>query len=1116
MDKIIYPFFYCIYFDNDNIILLFLYKIIKYINMAKVIGLENLDVIGQYISDNNKVLSDKLDSDTRKYIDEKLDQASEYIANDYNKQYNDLLAELELLKSKGSDANNEAIKELELQLDNLEQNTKNMYSALDALDTELKRLGGDLNDGLKSIFSEGEINDLLDAALIDKTTITEDTVEAPNVYCRNLVSLIAKFGKISAAQIEAGDITGHTIASNTNIPGTETPLWKIDNYGEGHLASGNIKWDRDGNVEFGPGVSLSWNNIDGGNEVKNKLDKFEDDRKNLANSITTNRNEVNSLISDWGSDNLLSPAEIISLKRLADQIKSEYDNIIKNVNALKEHYNDIKDKTEMDTEIKTEFYNKLNDSISENSNFVSLYNKAINTCNFYVNSTNKNSTGCIAISESYPLSILNDYYAERDAVLSLYYEASSFYTTNDRFGSKLTYIGEDGIYSGQISADKLIGWNIEGLNIGSAVQVDLPKYVKWQKYKKNATNEKEAFEDNEGGFGPAWQINRSGNGHLANGQIYWTNNNVILGENVKLTWAQVSDGESNVNDLIDNKIENVNQRIEDIKDILNNAGIGGSGSGDGSGVPDIGELQKKLETLEGNVTYIRNNAIYSDDIIAQRLTGQTISGVNLYAGVSNNDDYNSAFGINKDGNGWLASGAFKWYKDENTGEWKVELGTGVSISWNNIIDKPTINEDGSIDGIDEKVRSTYIGQYTIGSGTIAANLVQSANNNSELIEGTEHYAVNEETGEMLDVSNELKGPSWQIANDGRGYLANGNIRWNNEGQLTINGSVIADSIKNANDEDKNKIADTLTIKELFTRGKENNTNSVNIKDNYIRIVNKDDGTYTLRLSDDSIVSNDLNAFVNNWNIDTAKTESLNLSSVNNKYTNSFSAINAGEINLGFLPKNTELFTQIAIKLNSTSNQGSALFTNSWDLLFDNGIVDPNGDITRGLFAKIYKVENNSEKFVEAVKLTLMCESVSDENPFTCSIETNKIYKIYKLTKNETGSMENYVIEKPGIYKIKIFINKNTISSNTKPYGFVSVINNLVYLDKTEDSNYTEIGKNGLISYSNNTVFMKTDNGIQMICKEGGSTISNNFYGFKVTTDGLYYCNGGTEWKKFDS
>lgn len=48
---------------------------------------------------------------------------------------------------------------------------------------------------------------------------------------------------------------------------TESVVIKTD--GSGHLASGNIKWSKDGNVEFGEGVTLGWGNL--GDDAKNNL-----------------------------------------------------------------------------------------------------------------------------------------------------------------------------------------------------------------------------------------------------------------------------------------------------------------------------------------------------------------------------------------------------------------------------------------------------------------------------------------------------------------------------------------------------------------------------------------------------------------------------------------------------------------------------------------------------------------------------------------------------------------------------------------------------------------------------------------------------------------------------
>jgi hypothetical protein len=62
------------------------------------------------------------------------------------------------------------------------------------------------------------------------------------------------------------------------------------------------------------------------------------------------------------------------------------------------------------------------------------------------------------------------------------------------------------------------------------------------------------------------------------------------------------------------------------------------------------------------------------------------------------------------------------------------------------------------------------------------------------------------------------------------------------------------------------------------------------------------------------------------------------------------------------------------------------------------------------------------------------------------------------------------------------------------------------------NNYTEIGKNGLISKSNNCSLYINDDVIQMVASIDGK---GNAYGFKVTASGIYYKNGTNVWEKWN-
>lgn len=72
-------------------------------------------------------------------------------------------------------------------------------------------------------------------------------------------------GTLAADQIVSGTM------STANIKQSKDK-WSLNQDGSGILANGNISWDQDGNVTFGPNVTLSWTNVaqQAANAVKNE------------------------------------------------------------------------------------------------------------------------------------------------------------------------------------------------------------------------------------------------------------------------------------------------------------------------------------------------------------------------------------------------------------------------------------------------------------------------------------------------------------------------------------------------------------------------------------------------------------------------------------------------------------------------------------------------------------------------------------------------------------------------------------------------------------------------------------------------------------------------------
>ena len=225
---------------------------------VKLVSLDNVRVIKDYIEKVRGEIAEGADINMKDYFEQKLKDVADHIKNQYDDKYDELTKRLEYLEQFGS---SDELNEIRLQIDALINDTNDKFDALEALNKELDILNGKYGDLLNSVLSEGQINELIKAAMIEGVTIGDDYIAAENIYATNLVAFIAKFGKITAANIEGGDISGHTIRSSQYIDGTTDPRWIIDNNGAGWLANKNISWTADGDVTFGKDVSLSWDNI---------------------------------------------------------------------------------------------------------------------------------------------------------------------------------------------------------------------------------------------------------------------------------------------------------------------------------------------------------------------------------------------------------------------------------------------------------------------------------------------------------------------------------------------------------------------------------------------------------------------------------------------------------------------------------------------------------------------------------------------------------------------------------------------------------------------------------------------------------------------------------------
>lgn len=181
-----------------------------------------------------------------------LDEAKELLKSDYQSKIDNLKALLEQ-----SDDHTKEL--LQANIDALTREQDKIHTTIESLRNSL----GDIEDGLEGALTEEQINEIIQAGLINDTFWTEDTIGSETVLGRKIVGLIATFGSVDAENITGNTIKGKTVRSLddvTLIDGTTGPKWELNNDGSGHLANGRISWGSNGAVEL-KGVTIDWSDV---------------------------------------------------------------------------------------------------------------------------------------------------------------------------------------------------------------------------------------------------------------------------------------------------------------------------------------------------------------------------------------------------------------------------------------------------------------------------------------------------------------------------------------------------------------------------------------------------------------------------------------------------------------------------------------------------------------------------------------------------------------------------------------------------------------------------------------------------------------------------------------
>lgn len=223
--------------------------------------------------------------------------------------------------------------------------------------------------------------------------------------------------------------------------------------------------------------------------------------------------------------------------------------------------------------------------------------------------------------------------------------------------------------------------------------------------------------------------------------------------------------------------------------------------------------------------------IKASNIVGSEIEGHTIKSSTTIDDEENQFNGQSAWSLYNDGSGYLAKGNINWDADG-----RVNLTDKVSLNWNQItggqdaIDAVQATADAATEAATEAQTiaeaaaeaaaeavatanaaaeavvdstqindaiTTQLSQFEIASHKITGDLINGktmqSSSNVILRKGTPFtsYELNPDTGEYTTTNltcdgTSVHGPAWQIRNDGEGYLAQGNIQWNNEGKLICN------------------------------------------------------------------------------------------------------------------------------------------------------------------------------------------------------------------------------------------------------------------------------------------------------------------------------------------
>lgn len=542
----------------------------------KVLSIGNLKVLKDYINKTGGATRELISEEMKSYLDTELVKASNNLSKEYETEFKKLSDKIAEVEANGTP---EELAELKLQMDALNANFADKNLALDALDEDLKRLSGDfstLYEGIEtgSVFSAGQLNEIIKTTMIKETTITPEMIETPNLFTEKIVALIGNFGHINAGNIDAGTIAGSNIQSIHKIAGTDDPVWVINDEGDGWLAKQNISWDKEGNVTFGPGVEIKWESVKGAdNKLNTLLEGYDDSVKSYINQAIIDR-----------TDNAVTQDELQAAYKLAND----------SIEATKQMVRDSEASAE-------EMYRNLQTSIEVTADAVRLeYTAETQSLNVALNAAKEGLEKAIADGDEkaikefgYLIEAIN---SRLDAA---YNELGRQQTTINSLGEAVnksldpeqvsnllaasliteTQVGPDSIKTpnvlakeitallgtfGNVDAADITSNTIEGFTVQAPTRVRDEKGMLVYEEEPNPDNPEEMIPIRIKRKPATWQLNYDGSGYVGKGLdadnntipgtgISWSSTgDLTLGSDVTIKWDNVDGGKSSLETAVSN------------------------------------------------------------------------------------------------------------------------------------------------------------------------------------------------------------------------------------------------------------------------------------------------------------------------------------------------------------------------------------------------------------------------------------------------------------------------------------------------------------------------------------------------------------------------------------